>query len=372
MSARHAKSVNKKQMFFAVFRRLLVCLCIAAAFTFAYCALILHDNSRAVYELTYSYEQASEGLTSEGTRLVVSQLKSEPVLTAALANIGVNDVSAQELAGKISIEPLKNADGTPSLTRYCVTYQDDLLSGACLDAVRPQTLLNAVLEEYAQEFSASSLAAVSVPAIDWDEYASLEYTEAGNFLARQSARLVRFVRDEKELSSACLLTLNAEQFAALERQLANFQAVDLENYNAFVRQSGLAKDSARLTYALQHWSLLQALTGVYTSEEQAAQNSLLLQKLTANTATPEDAQKAQQMLDSMQQMLTAIAEQAAALQEEFANQRAQQSLTLTYQPGLTEGWHLSWALLTGVALFVLLCLGGLLPNRKVRCRHEKH
>lgn len=372
MSAKHANAVSTRRQLWALLRRLALYFCIAAAFTAAYSAYILRDNARAAYELVFHYEQAASGLTPNGTRLIISQLKSEPVLVSALERVGLDSACAPELAARLSISPIENDSGVPSLTRYLVTYEGDLWqSSSALDTVSANAVAEAVLLCYRDTFYEQYILSPAAPDIDWETYSTLEYWDAGRFLAGQGARLARFLQNEEEKFGAEHLTADGESFAGLKLQVANLLNVELENYDSFVLQSGLAKNTARLVSVLQKWDLLQDLTGG-ASTMQSSQSAAFLHRLQAETATEADTGKAQQMLDQMQQTLAGICADAAALHEQAAAQRMQEAVTLTYRPGLTAGWSTDWALLTGAALFFALCAASLVRSAKKGGRHEKH
>lgn len=359
MPASHEKRPDSKKQLLALLR-LLAYAAIAAVLGFSAFAWHAWAQSRASAELALNYEQAPNGLTPSGTRFAVSFIKSEAVLTAALEALGQPELTAQQLAESISISPADKTDGTPSPTRYIITYKGDILlfSSAAPSA---EEVLRAVMQAAQADFAARYFTS-ALPQPNFNECSALEYIEAGAFMQKECARLERFLQSEQTKSSGS--TQAAETLSALALRLNSLEQVDLENFNALVLQSGAAKNSERMQTAAEQWSLAHTLAG---STQLNPRGAALQQG-----ASQAETEKAELALDSMRQKLTALYAEAAAAGTELAAQRAQRALSMTYKasPAAAVPRGL-FAAAVGCAVFCALCAGGLLRRRREPCQPEK-
>lgn len=283
-------------------------------------AAIPHGQA-AECELVLQWERARQGLAPSGARYEVSRLKSEEVLRSALEKAGAEGVSAQELASAISITPVAENDKALSM-RYRVTCRGDF------DGISAETLLELVMESYEENLRENELSAPDAPQPDWSGSDEMEYREVQILCENEAEKLLSFLAYARAEYPGFVSQTTGETFASIERQTENFLAVDLERYTAFVRQSGLARDSERAIYMLEHELLLRTLAG--DDVESPAQNQELLARLKKGTAAEENAEKADALREMMQTKLLRLAESAAALAEEAAADS-------TYAPFLVVG-----------------------------------
>lgn len=319
------KHFDKKRCMARRARLLALCFCVFGSAALILGLLALRESRRAACTLTLNYEQAAFGLAPDGSRYTVSQLKTEAVLCEALSTLGLDGSAASELAGCIEISPAKNEiTRARSMTRYDIT-----LKKPGFGTVSTSEALGAVMDSYSQYFVAQYLASPAAPEIDWNEAGALEYSEQGVFLQNACARLTRYVRGERELYGGNAAAQNGESFASLERRAANIQNVDIERYDSFIVETGLAKSPERLSYALSERELLAALTGTESSAGDARRGETLLAGL-ATQSSASNTEKAGQMFAGIKLALDDISAEAAALHEQAAAKRAGMALTVEY------------------------------------------
>lgn len=207
--------------------------------------------------LTLAYAGAEAGLAPDGTPLDINRLKSDDVLTRALAGAGVIELDAAGLRARLRIVPVLTADPTrgiiygeakgPGNTQEVVPAQvrpaayTIVLSGGL--GGKEQALLGEVARAFIAQLGSDYLAAPEVAALAQRDLAQADYREAVALLAgRAQALEQRAGRYEANAG-------NAGELSQLCGEAEVMRAVTLQQMLDEIDLYGLAKDpGARLAY----------------------------------------------------------------------------------------------------------------------------
>lgn len=304
--------------------------------------LVQRGHDWAVYEISLNDAKAPRGLSPDGTYLEISMLKSEKVVRRAFEKAGLRGIDPWEVAENISILASDEEAAEKFSTRYIVTYRKNEEIGD-IGAERMLELLLESYEETLREYEEPA------PMPDWEECSEAEYLEIGHFFAGETAKLLRYVSDKQTKYGNFCSETSRETFASLKQRLRNFEAVDLKNYTAFVRQSGLAKNHERMIDILENDTLLRNLTKCEAKENE--RNDEFLIRLRQKNAADADEEKARQMEQRLKEKFSAIVESVNALSLEAAGSRGCELLTIKNK----TGWPIAaWIVAAGgIALCAL-------------------
>ena len=110
----------------------------------------------------------------------------------------------------------------------------------------PKTVLNLLADVYWENFVLNYAENDSILDLSFDRMEGMEYLDAKDYLEMQANKLRNYLPGYSSESSSFRAGKNQETFASLSQKISNFINIELERYEAFVLENGLAQD--RKTY----------------------------------------------------------------------------------------------------------------------------
>lgn len=222
---------------------------------------------------------------------------------------------------------------------------------------------------------------------------------------------------------------NNETFTSLQKKAQNFSNIDLEKYNAYVRQSGLSKNRDRYVSKLKYQNQLRnieyqkfmshyqnhlatidmydsALTSVvliptldtqanfymsrtkvaidyqassaetenfhaHDTKEKIKDNEYTIEKMLAEDANAaENIVTAEMLIDTMKTKLADLIERTNVINREYVRYKTRNYLTVSYeQMSAMDEYSIKWSILMGGVTFCVCCV--LLLVIEGRKKHEK-
>lgn len=385
--------------------------------------------------IALNYEEATKGLYPNQTRFNISLIKSDEVLTRALEKAGVTNITTHALAENItawasSVGGLSITSGNTSAYKIATTYTISYTRNEGLsDRISTDAMLKLIVEAYKEAFYENYTYVDTALNPQWDELDELEYMEIGAFFEKEIGKVNRFLKTRVGENGTFRSSTNDETFTTLQKKADNFISIDLEKYNAYVRQSGLSKNVDRYVGKLRYQNQLRnidyqkymshyqnhlstidmydsALTAVvliptldtlsdfYMSrtkvaidyqasqaetenfhandtQEKIKNDEYTIEKMLADGANEQaNIVTAEMLIDAMKNKLADLIERTNVINREYVRYKTRNYLTISYsQMSAMDEYSVKWSLMMGFVVFCGCCvLSLLIEGRK---KHEK-
>lgn len=219
-------AIRKKQILYSVL--------VSAAAGGLFCSISFIQNYKdRSYTLKYNYEEADKGLCPNGTWLNVSDAVGEEVLEKIQEKTGYSDISGYlELSSAMDNASLDSKH--PKIaTDYSISCTPKSYS------VDTDKLIRAAGEAY-QEYFMEHCAEQAVPLeINLDGIEDLEYQETVDRLQIEAEKLKSFLSGYRWENQGYQTDTT---FSSLVQKTDDFINVELEKYQSFITENGIAKD----------------------------------------------------------------------------------------------------------------------------------
>ncbi len=199
--------------------------------------------------MVFSYEEAARGQNPNVTRFNESNILSDDILEQVIQRGGLG-ISVEQLSKCLSISTSLDAE------KLDVTQESDMkisteyrvyCSGrAALYGTEPKTVLNLLADVYWEKFVLNYAENDSILDLSFEKLEGMEYLDAKDYLEMQANKLRNYLPGYSSESSSFRAADSEETFSSLSQKISNFIEIELERYEAFVLEKGLADN--RTTY----------------------------------------------------------------------------------------------------------------------------
>lgn len=253
---------------------LLLVICAIMAMSLAY---VNYKDSKlhASATLAYNYQESSNGLYPNKTRLNLSEFKCAEVLDRAIELAGLQgELTSSELSQAITVNPSQvKYIGTNTENYYVATsYYIYLDMTRQMPRIECGDLLSLVYIAYSDYFFKNYTENRAILTSTMTYSGTEEYYVTSDLLNARASQLLRYL--DMRINSASDYTNNEciIEYKSLVQQLHNFVNYDLEKYRNFIIQTGIARDKSAyagvLTYAnMQKTYEYNKLMDAYTANK---------------------------------------------------------------------------------------------------------
>ena len=233
-------AIRKKQILYSVL--------VSAAAGWLFCSISFIQNYKdRSYTLKYNYEEADKGLCPNGTWLNVSDAVGEEVLEKIQEKTGYSDISGYlELSSAVDNASLDSKH--PKIaTDYSISCTPKSYS------VDTGKLIRAAGEAY-QEYFMEHCAEQAIPLeINLDGIEELEYQEIVDRLQIEAEKLKSFLSGYRWDNQGYQTDTT---FSSLVQKTDDFINVELEKYQSFITENGIAKDPSDFKKTAEYKNVL--------------------------------------------------------------------------------------------------------------------
>ena len=230
-------------------RRLLVFVCFLALFL-SLCGFHYYRNLHtASTVLSLDYEEASKGLTPNGTRFNIFEIQSAEVMERLMEYAGLEgQISPEELSECIRVQPTHDKNVSSDVnyisTSYIISFTG---SGTAAGKRSAEDMLSLLCRAYREYFVEHYGFNHSILSFDVNDLKfNNEYLMTVDLLELKCAQLENYVklrgRDGKNYRDP----ETGITFSALEQQAKNLAAYNIATLRSYVIENGIANDRAGL------------------------------------------------------------------------------------------------------------------------------
>ena len=206
--------------------------------------------------MVFNYEEAARGQNPNATRFNESHILSEDILEKVI-NRGGFLIDAEKLSGFLTIStPLDEEkldvtqESNLKISTGCWIHCSKMVS---LYQTDPQTVLNILADVYWEEFVRNYAENDSILDLSFDELEGMEYLDVKDYLQMQAGKVKNYLPGYSTDSSSFRAKGSGETFASLNEKVENYIDIELERYESFILENGLAKNKetyqSRMQYA---------------------------------------------------------------------------------------------------------------------------
>ena len=206
--------------------------------------------------MVFNYEEAARGQNPNVTRFNESNILSDDILREVIRRGGLR-LTVEQLSKCLNLSTSLDAE-TLDVTqesdlKISTEYRIRCAKRAALYGVEPKTVLNLLADVYWEDFVLHYAENDSVLDISFDGLEGMEYLDAKDYLEMQANKLRNYLPGYSSESSSFRAEGSEETFASLSQKISNFIDIELERYQAFVLENGLAQNrntyQSRMQYA---------------------------------------------------------------------------------------------------------------------------
>lgn len=218
---------------------------IGAIFGFLYITGQIGESNKATVVITLNYENSSNGLNPDDSKLNLRFLKGEEVLSKALETTEMNRyMTVKELASYIHIKSVSSKDiDVNAETKYIdSTYKVTLtLPNEYLDYVSAKKMLGEICESYQEWFIDSYVINSKALEIDTSNFDNMDYVTISKYFDLMALRGKNYLT-QKEESTTAFIGSDGTTWKSLHQELSNLTEYDITTFNRYIWETGISRD----------------------------------------------------------------------------------------------------------------------------------
>lgn len=218
---------------------------IGAIFGFLYITGQIGESNKATVVITLNYENSSNGLNPDDSKLNLRFLKGEEVLSKALETTEMNRyMTVKELASYIHIKSVSSKDiDVNAETKYIdSTYKVTLtLPNEYLDYVSAKKMLGEICESYQEWFIDSYVINSKALEIDTSNFDNMDYVTISKYFDLMALRGKNYLT-QKEESTTAFIGSDGTTWKSLHQELSNLTEYDIATFNRYIWETGISRD----------------------------------------------------------------------------------------------------------------------------------
>ncbi len=241
---------------FRVFRKRWYLFCAVFLIVFsAMCGFHYHKSFRAASTvLSLDYEEASKGLTPNGMRFNIFEIRSSEVMDRLIAYAGLKGkITPEELSECVSVQATHDKSVNGSVNYISTSFVVRFANNGAVAERAPEDMLSLLCKAYREYFVEHYGYNHSILSFDIDDLRfNDEYLMTVDLLELKSGQLEKYVQLRKRESKNYQDPETAITFSDLEQRVSNFYTYDLARLRSYIIENGIADDRPGLESMLNY------------------------------------------------------------------------------------------------------------------------
>ena len=254
-SMRNAIRVFRKRwyFFFTVFLIVFLAVC---GFHYS------RSNRTASTVLSLDYEEASKGLTPNGMRFNIFEIRSGEVMKRLIDYAGLEGrITPEELSDCVSVRATHDKSISGSVNYISTSFVVRFTNDGAIAGRSAEDLLSLLCKAYREYFVEHYGYNHSILSFDVDDLKfNDEYLMTVDLLELKCSQLEKYVQLRRRESKNYQDTETETTFSDLEERVNNFYAYDLARLRSYIIENGIANDKAELNNILDYKIRMDRLT----------------------------------------------------------------------------------------------------------------
>ncbi len=235
-------------------RRFLVC----AAFLIVFLVLCGFHYGRSLRTastvLSLDYEEAAKGLTPNGTRFNIFEIRSGEVMERLIGYAGLEGkLTPEELSECISVQATHDKSVSGSANYICTSFVVSFTNRGAIERIAAEDMLSLLCKAYREYFVEHYGFNHSILSFDVNDLKfNDEYLMTVDLLELKCSQLEKYVQLRRRESKNYQDPNSGVTFSALEQRLSSFYDYDLARLRSYIIENGIAGDRAGLVSLLDY------------------------------------------------------------------------------------------------------------------------
>ena len=207
--------------------------------------------------VSYNYPEASQGLNPNGTKFAVSEMTSEELLGKTIEEEGITEVTTGQLKECLKVEPVRTDTEVSLEQPYINTeYVVQLSQKNGKINAEPNQMLSGYIDQLEEMIMEKYSRKTDRLKLNFDGLKEGGLSGRGQNIRLGSSRNTGFYGRVQRRKQQFHSQATGESFGSLEKKVSNFRSISLENFNAFVLENGLSKNREQYIGKLNYDNLL--------------------------------------------------------------------------------------------------------------------
>ena len=204
--------------------------------------------------LSLDYEEASKGLTPNGMRFNIFEIRSSEVMERLIGYAGLEGkITPEELSECVSVEATHDQSISGSVNYISTSFIVSFTNDGVIDQISAEDMLSLLCKAYREYFVEHYGFNHSILSFDVDELKfNDEYLMAADLLELKCGQLEKYAQLRSRESKNYQDPETGATFASLEQRLNSFYTYDLGKLRSYIIENGIANDRAGLVSMLDY------------------------------------------------------------------------------------------------------------------------
>ena len=239
----------------AFWKRRFIILAVFLVFSLALCGFhYVRNLHTASTILSLDYEEASKGLTPNGTRFNIFEIRSGEVMERLIEYAGLEGkMTPDELSECVSVKATHDKSVSGSVNYISTSFVIRFTNSGAIDRIKAEDMLSLLCKAYREYFVEHYGFNHSILSFDVNDLKSNdEYLMAVDLLEMKCSQLEKYVQLRRRESKNYQDPNTGITFSSLEQRARNFYAYDLAKLRSYIVENGIANDRAGLVSMLDY------------------------------------------------------------------------------------------------------------------------
>ena len=221
----------------------------------AFCGLHYSGTRRtASTVLSLDYEEASRGLTPNGTRFNIFEIRSAEVMEKLIGYAGLTGkITPEELSECVSVQATHDKSIKGNVNYLSTSFVVRFTNSRAIDRIPAEDMLSLLCKAYREYFEEHygfnhSILSFRVGDLEFND----EYLMAADLLELKCSQLEKYVQLRSRESKNYQDPDTGITFSSLQKRLSSFYSYDLANLRSYLIENGIAKDREGLISMLDY------------------------------------------------------------------------------------------------------------------------
>ena len=204
--------------------------------------------------LSLDYEEASKGLTPNGMRFNIFEIRSAEVMERLIGYAGLEGkITPDELSKCVSVKATHDRNISGSVNYISTSFVVSFTNNDAIDRISAKDMLSLLCKAYREYFVEQYGFNHSILSFDVNDLKfNDEYLMAVELLELKCSQLEKYVQLRSRESKNYQDPNTGTTFSSLEQRVKNFYAYDLAKLRSYIIENGIANDRARLVSMLDY------------------------------------------------------------------------------------------------------------------------
>ncbi len=204
--------------------------------------------------LSLDYEEASKGLTPNGMRFNIFEIRSSEVMERLIGYAGLEGkITPEELSECVSVEATHDQSISGNVNYISTSFIVSFTNDGVIEQISAEDMLSLLCKAYREYFVEHYGFNHSILSFDVDELKfNDEYLMAADLLELKCGQLEKYAQLRSRESKNYQDPETGATFASLEQRLNSFYTYDLGKLRSYIIENGIANDRAGLVSMLDY------------------------------------------------------------------------------------------------------------------------